>query len=298
MKMRVLAKAKINLTLDVLHKRPDGYHEVEMVMQSLELADCVDLTLREDGKLTLTVDRGDLPDDGRNLAYRAAALLQRESGTDFGVDIGLCKKIPLAAGLAGGSADAAAVLWGLNSLWRLNLPIEELERLGAELGSDVPFCLSGGTVLASGRGERLAALPAMPDCAVVLVKLPVSVSTAWVYGQYGAAEVVCHPDTGGMLAALAAHDFSAVAAKVGNVLENVTVPAWPEIAAVKAELARRGAKAVLMSGSGPTVFALAEDEASALELAAGLEELWPAEVIVTKTSKVGCENGREALIAD
>ncbi len=296
--MRILAKAKINLTLDVLHKRSDGYHEVEMVMQSLELADCVDLALREDGKISLTVDRSDLPADVRNLAYRAALLLQRDSGVGVGADINLYKKIPLAAGLAGGSADAAAVLWGLNRIWRLDLPLEELERLGAELGSDVPFCLRGGTVLASGRGERLESLPSMPDCAVVLVKLPVSVSTAWVYGQYGTAKAVCHPDTGGMLAALAAHDLAAVAAKVGNVLENVTVAAWPEIAAVKAELVRRGAKAVLMSGSGPTVFALAEDEAAALELASGLEELWPAEVIVTKTSKVGCENGRETIVAD
>ena len=299
MKLHVLAKAKINLTLDVLGKRQDGYHEVKMVMQSLALADCLSLELRNDGEISLKVDRSDLPGDASNLAYRAAALLRERFAVKSGVAIDLEKRIPMAAGLAGGSADAAAVLWGLNRLWQLGLSQTELECIGAEIGSDVPFCLRGGTVLASGRGEVLESLPEMPECAVVLVKLPIAVATAWVYGQYGAAKAVRHPDTEGMLAALAAADLSAVAGKVGNALEAVTINAWPDIAAIKTELMRRGAKAALMSGSGPTVFALADDVKAAEALAAELQELWPAaEVIVTKTSKVGCENGREALIAD
>jgi 4-diphosphocytidyl-2-C-methyl-D-erythritol kinase len=298
MKMQVLAKAKINLTLDVLYKRPDGYHEVEMVMQSLQVADLIELALREDDAIFLQVDRSDLPADESNLAYRAARLLQREHGVKRGVDMTLQKKIPMAAGLAGGSADAAAVLWGLNRLWDLNLPQSELERLGALLGSDIPFCLRGGTVLARGRGEELLELTAMPECAVVLVKLPIDVPTAWVYGQYQARADLRHPDTKAMLAAIEAKDLAAVAANVGNVLECVTIAAYPAIAEVKAELAKRGAKAVLMSGSGPTVFALAEDMAAAEALADGLAKRWQAEVIVTKTSKVGCEDGRTSFVAD
>lgn len=296
--MRVLAKAKINLTLDVLHKRADGYHEVEMVMQSLDLSDSIDLSVRSDAAICLQVAGAELAADHSNLAYRAAELLQRECAVGLGADIVLAKKIPMAAGLAGGSADAAAVLWGLNRLWKLNLPEAELERLGAQIGSDVPFCLRGGTVLARGRGEQLSDLPAMPECAVVLVKLPIAVPTAWVYGQYRTADVLRRPDTPAMLKALAGGVIGEIAACVENVLESVTVDAYPQIAEVKAELLSRGALAVLMSGSGPTVFALAKDEAKAQSLAAGLAERWQADVFVTKTSKVGCEDGRAAFVAD
>lgn len=296
--MRVLAKAKINLTLDVLHKRSDGYHEVEMVMQSLELSDAIDLSVRSDAAIRLQVAGADLPADHSNLAYRAAELLQRTCCVTNGADIVLEKKIPLAAGLAGGSADAAAVLWGLNRLWKLDLPQSELERLGAQIGSDVPFCLRGGTVLARGRGEQLSDLPTMPECAVVLVKLPIAVPTAWVYGRFRAADTVRHPDTPGMLKALTGGVVEEIAACVENVLESVTVDAYPQIAEVKEELVARGALAVLMSGSGPTVFALAKDEEQARSLAAGLAERWQADVFVTKTSKVGCEDGRAAFVAD
>jgi 4-diphosphocytidyl-2-C-methyl-D-erythritol kinase len=277
------ARAKINLALDVLFRRPDGYHEVAMVMQSVALADRV--TLEADSAISVAATAAELECGPSNLAYRAAALLRERCGVDCGVRITLEKNIPLAAGLAGGSADAAAVLRGLNRLWGLGLKLAELENIGAALGSDVPFCLRGGTALATGRGEALAPLPPLPSVWVVLAKPPVAVSTAWVYGNYRGDRVETHPDVEGMKACLAGGDLTGVAARLGNVLETVTVPAHPEIAALKAAMLEHGAMASLMSGSGPTVFGLVDSLRRAEEIAAALRSSTSAWVAVTETAR-------------
>ncbi len=280
------AYAKINLALDVLHKRPDGYHEVAMIMQAVSLADIVTLTSRP-GCIELSVNIPGLPGDASNLAYRAAVLLKEYAKPKQGVHITLDKHIPLAAGLAGGSADAAAVLKGLNQLWELNLSLNELSKLAAKLGSDVPFCLYNGTMLATGRGELLAPLPAMPACHVVLAKPAIEVPTAWVYQQFKADRVYRRPDIETMSKYLAEGSLAGVAGNLANVLENVTIPAYPEIAKIKEHMLNYGAMAALMSGSGPTVFGLVSNRDQAEAIAARLKHDGVPEIFVAETvSKV------------
>ena len=265
-RLTLKAYAKINLALEVLGKRPDGYHEVAMIMQSVSLHDTLILSLQE-SDITLICDRPELPCDHSNLAYRAAELLRREFGVTQGVQIELTKRIPLAAGLAGGSTDAAAVLKGLNRLWGLALSPVELEQLAARLGSDVPFCLWGGTSLATGRGEMLTPLPDFTGHGVVLANPSLQVSTAWVYGNYRDAAGNRRRDISSLRHSIEQPDFSAVADTLFNDLETVTVPAYPQVAEIQEQLLQAGAAGVLMSGSGPTVFALTPDYASAAELA-------------------------------
>ena len=265
-RLTLKAYAKINLALEVLGKRPDGYHEVAMIMQSVSLHDTLILSLQE-SDITLICDRPELPCDHSNLAYRAAELLRREVGVARGVKIELNKRIPLAAGLAGGSTDAAAVLKGLNRLWGLALSPVELEQLAARLGSDVPFCLWGGTSLATGRGEILTPLPDFAGHGVVLANPSLQVSTAWVYGNYRDAAGNRRRDISSLRHSIEQPDFSAVADTLFNDLETVTVPAYPQVAEIQEQLLQAGAAGVLMSGSGPTVFALTPDFASAAELA-------------------------------
>lgn len=295
MQLTIQANAKVNITLDVLRKREDGYHEVEMIMQAIDLADTLHLTPQREG-ITLVTNHPGLPCDTGNLAYRAAALLQETCQVKTGVHIALEKNIPMAAGLAGGSTDAAGVLLGLNRLWQLNLSLAELDELGAKLGSDVPFCLHGGTMLATGRGERLTALPALPQCYIVLAKPPVGVSTAWVYGQYQQTIAVQHPDTAGTIACLKSGNLEGVAERLCNVLESVTIPAHPEIGQLKDWMLQFGAMASLMSGSGPTVFGLVETREKAIEIADRLRSLSAADIFVAKTvAKVGGEHGTATL---
>ncbi len=283
--VRVKAFAKINLALDVLHKRDDGYHQVEMIMQAIDLADSV-ILLEQDGDVTVKANIPALACDNTNLAYRAAELLKNKFNIKRGVKIVLDKKIPMAAGLAGGSANAAAVLKGLNVLWNLGLTIPQLEKLGAGLGSDIPFCLRGGTMLAGGRGEILSPLPDLPECYVVLAKPNANVSTAWVYGQYRPEKVMQHPDIQGMIGCLQKRDLPGVAAKVCNVLENVTIPAHPEIRQLKEYILRHGAINSLMSGSGPTVFGLTNEISQAEFIAKKLKShanFGKMEIMVAKT---------------
>lgn len=261
MRISVKAPAKINLTLDVLAKRPDGYHEVEMVMTTVDLADRVDLTLREDGEITLDCSASFVPDDIRNHAYKAAVLMKERYQVRQGVHMYIDKQIPVAAGLAGGSSDAAATLRGLNQLWNLGLTLDELAVLGAEIGSDVPFCVFGGTALAKGRGEQITHLGTPAPCWVILAKPPVGVSTADVYGNLRVQEIANHPLTGKMLRAIAEQDFSLMCHSLGNVLENVTLSLHPQVRQIKELMVASGADGVLMSGSGPTVFALVQKEA-------------------------------------
>jgi len=280
--LTVQAFAKINLALDVLHKREDGYHEVEMVMQSISLADTLTISSRQNG-ITISTNISDLETDSRNLAYRAAALLQERFGISEGVHIHIEKEIPIAAGLAGGSSDAAAVLKGLNSLWALGLTQQDMANLGAALGSDVPFCVYGGTMLATGRGELLSPLPQLPECWVILAKPPVDVSTAWVYGNFKAERVINRPDLNSMRRVLANRDLQGVAGNLANVLETVTEPAYPEISHLKTTMKTCGALASLMSGSGPTVFGLTSDYTKACEIADKIADSSNARIMLAKT---------------
>lgn len=279
----IRANAKINLTLDVLHKRADGYHEVEMIMQGIELADILKLEEKQTDDITIKGNVPHLPCDHRNLAYQAAMLIKDTCKVEKGVHIFIEKNIPMSAGLAGGSTDAAGVLLGLNDLWDLQLPLAELEKLGAKLGSDVPFCLQSGTMLATGRGEILEPLPSLPPCYVVLAKPRFGVSTAWVYGRYGSRAVESHPDTAGVISALGERDLSGVASRLSNVLESVTMAEYPLIKKLKECMMQHGAMASLMSGSGPTVFGLAKDKAGAEYIAGQLRQQSDAEIIITKT---------------
>ncbi len=284
--VRVHGNAKINLTLDILGKREDGYHEVAMVMQSIGLHDTVELERTEKG-ISLAVDVPGLEADERNLAWKAAALMRERFHLEGGVHIRLAKRIPIAAGLAGGSTDAAAVLRGMDELYGLEIPEDELCRLGAELGSDIPFCILGGTMLATGRGEMLKRLPDLPEMPVVLVKPRISVSTAWAYQNYDAHGAERHPDNEAIQRAIAAGDREAVAKLLCNVLESVTIKRYQEIARYKQMLLEQGAMASMMSGSGPTVFALARSGEQAEDMAAFLRESVDAEIFVTKTVGIG-----------
>ncbi|PAE36819.1 4-(cytidine 5'-diphospho)-2-C-methyl-D-erythritol kinase [Bacillus sp. 7884-1] len=259
MKLLVKAPAKINLALDVLYKRPDGFHEVEMIMTTIDLADRVELTLLEQDKIHILSHNRYVPDDQRNLAFQAAQLLKDRYQVKKGVQITIEKTIPVAAGLAGGSSDAAATLRGLNKLWELGLTLDELANLGSEIGSDVSFCVYGGTALARGRGEMITDLPAPPTCWVILAKPFIGVSTAEVYRRLDLNGME-HPNINEMVKAIENNDYQSVCDQVGNVLEDVTLKLHPEVAQIKEQMKRFGADAVLMSGSGPTVFGIVQHD--------------------------------------
>ncbi len=265
----VKAPAKINLTLDVLYKRPDQYHEVEMIMTTVDLADRIGLEPRQDGQIKIISADRFVPDDARNFAYQAAQLLKDTYNIEEGVSIYIEKEIPIAAGLAGGSSDAAATLRGLNDLWKLGLSLDTLAELGAKIGSDVSFCVYGGTALATGRGEKIQELSAPPTCWVVLAKPKIGVSTADVYGGLK-LDGIEHPNTKQMIEAIENEDYEGVCASLGNVLETVTFTLHPEVITIKEQMQRFGADAVLMSGSGPTVFGLVDTETRASRVYNGL----------------------------
>ncbi|MDD1504578.1 4-(cytidine 5'-diphospho)-2-C-methyl-D-erythritol kinase [Lysinibacillus sp. CNPSo 3705] len=278
----VKAPAKINLTLDVLYKRPDNFHEVEMVMTTVDLADRICLESREDGVIEIISTDNFVPNDHRNFAYQAARLIKDTYGIGQGVSITIEKEIPIAAGLAGGSSDAAATLKGLNELWNLGLSIDELAALGAKIGSDVSFCVYGGTALATGRGEKIQELPAPPNCWVVLAKPKIGVSTAEVYGGLK-VEGLEHPNTKQMIHAIETEDYDLLCASLGNVLETVTFKLHPEVVMLKEQMRRFGADATLMSGSGPTVFGLVDSEARVSRIYNGLrgfcEEVYAVRIL-------------------
>jgi len=264
------APAKINLSLDVLRKREDGYHEVEMIMTMVDLADRLEMEELPRDTIIISSQAGYIPLDEKNLAFQAAKLVKDRCGVKKGVYIHLDKRIPVSAGLAGGSTDAAATLRGLNRLWQLGLSADELRRMAEELGSDVPFCVTGGTAIARGRGEKLEPIAAPPPCWVVLVKPPINVSTADVYGRFRVNEIKRRPQTQGMLQAIERGDFAGVCASLGNVLEDVTTALHPEVRYIKEAMLRLGADGALMSGSGPTVFALVQKESKLARVYNGL----------------------------
>lgn len=269
------ANAKINLTLDILGTREDGYHEVAMIMQEISLHDTLSMGKINQGiSLTIVIEgqQGTLPADESNLCWQAAALVQKEYNLQEGVEINLTKRIPMAAGLAGGSADAAAVLKGMNHLFRLGMTEARLCELGARLGSDIPFCIMGGTMLSTGRGEVLTRLPSFPRLSVVLAKPPVGVSTAWAYKTYDAGYDGPHPDNEAMLAAIHGGDAHKATGLLCNVLEGVTETEHPVIADYKRLMMEHGAMASMMSGSGPTVFGLVREKQQAWHLADTLKK--------------------------
>ncbi|MCR5176987.1 MAG: 4-(cytidine 5'-diphospho)-2-C-methyl-D-erythritol kinase [Anaerovibrio sp.] len=281
------ANAKINLTLDILGKRNDGYHEVSMVMQEISLHDTLKLEVAEEG-ICLEISDPQLPADNSNLCYKAAELIMSECGLSSGVKIKLEKRIPMAAGLAGGSADAAAVLRGMNQLFSLDLDEGELCRLGAKLGSDIPFCIMGGTMLATGRGEVLQRLPAVPELDIVLAKPKVGVSTAWAYKTYDAGYEGPHPDNKAMIQAIQSGDVLYISKLLCNVLESVTINEHAIINEYKAVMKENGALAAMMSGSGPTVFGIAPDEKAAWHIADAIRSIDGEAAVYT--AKTVCRN--------
>ena len=278
--VREFARAKINLTLDILGTRADGFHEVEMIMQALELADTVTLEKIPSGiELSVTGDEN-IPTDEKNLAYRAAVEVCKACGKNLGVAIDLQKKIPSAAGLGGGSSDAAAVIRGLNKLYSLNLSVNEMCETGARIGSDVPFCIVGGTCLAKGRGEILTQLKPLKNFSVILIKPRGEISTAWAYKTYDENPAAVHPPTAEIVKLLDAGNYSAAFEKFANVLEPVATKKIPAVETYRKFLLERGVEVALMSGSGPTVFALT-DEKTAEKVAA--EFSGDAQIFITKT---------------
>ena len=265
------AYAKINIGLDVLRRRADGYHEVKMIMQTVDIYDELVLEKRKEPGIELRMDNRELPSGGDNLICRAADLLFREKKITGGVNISLTKRIPIAAGMAGGSADAAAALRGVNELFDLGYSQKELQALGVGLGADIPYCLAGGTMLSEGIGEILTPLPAPPAAHLVIAKPDINVSTAFVYGNLHADSLAWHPDIAGMIAALQKGDLDGITGRLGNVLETVTVKAHPVIEQIKELLRKQGAENALMSGSGPTVFGIFKEKETAERAAEAVE---------------------------
>lgn len=254
------AYAKINLGLDVLRRRADGYHDVKMVMQTVNIYDELTFEKNQTGEIRITIEGAGLPVDRSNLIYRAAELMQQTYGLSDGITISLKKQIPIAAGMAGGSTDAAAVFHGMNELFVLQASIPELQKLGVQIGADVPYCILGGTALSEGIGERLTSLPAAPGCYLVVAKPDIAVSTKFVYENLHADNLQSHPDIDGMVQAIIQGDLQGITTRMENVLETVTIEAYPVIRQIKEQMQQLGVEKALMSGSGPTVFGIWSEE--------------------------------------
>ena len=254
------ALAKINLGLDVTRRREDGYHEVRMVMQTIHLYDRLDIVRSHEPGIRIQSNLNFLPVNENNLVYKAGMLLMDEFGITDGVDVRLTKRIPVAAGMAGGSTDAASMLYGMNQIFDLGLSRKALMERGVKIGADVPYCLMRGTALAQGIGEKLSQLPPMVKCPVLIAKPAVSVSTKFVYQNLKLDEHTIHPDIDALIGTIRNKDFTAICGNMGNVLESVTIPNYPVIAQIKEKMMEAGASHAMMSGSGPTVFGLFEDE--------------------------------------
>ena len=256
--------AKINLGLDVVRRREDGYHEVRMIMQTIRMYDTLELTATEEPGITVKTNLKYLPVNEDNLVYKAAKLLMDEFHVSRGLKIRLEKHIPVAAGMAGGSSDAAAVMVGVNRLFRLGLSRKELMERGVKIGADVPYCILRGTALAEGIGEKLTPLTPAPDCHVLIAKPPISVSTKFVYENLHLDQLEAHPDIDGIRSAIEAGDLQGMVDRMGNVLETVTIPAYPQIGQISSLMKENGALGAMMSGSGPTVFGIYDDERKAM----------------------------------
>lgn len=262
-KLVLKAYGKINLGLDVVRRLENGYHEVRMIMQSVELADTVTVKQLSEDRIVVRTDRENLPCDERNLAYKAAKLMKESYSIWDGVEIFLEKHIPMAAGMAGGSADCAAVLKGMNELFDLGLKLEELQKIGVKLGADVPYCLMGGCALSEGIGEILTALKNPPSCVLLLAKPEIDVSTKYVYENLRLDMLERHPDIDGMIRDIEEGNLEKLCGKLENVLESVTGKEYPVIGEIERVMKEAGALAGIMSGSGPTVFGIFKEKESA-----------------------------------
>lgn len=262
-RIELRSHAKINLGLDVIGRRENGYHDVRMIMQTVFLYDVVQMEKTKEEGIFLTTNLFYLPNDQNNLAYRAAQMLKEEFHLQGGIKIALNKRIPVSAGLAGGSSNAAAVLVGMNIMYDLGLTEKELMERGVKLGADVPYCIMRGTVLAEGIGEILTPLSPFPKCYVLLAKPGINVSTQKVYESLDALEDIKHPNIDGILSGLDNQDIHQVVSNMGNVLEQVTIARYPVIEKIKMAMKEAGAMNAMMSGSGPTVFGIFEKKADA-----------------------------------
>ena len=257
------ALAKINLGLDVVRRREDGYHEVRMIMQTIHLYDRLDIKRTKESGIQIQTNLSFLPVNENNLIYKAAKLLMDEFSITDGVSVKLDKRIPVAAGMAGGSTDAAAMLFGMNRLFSLGLTKRQLMERGVQIGADVPYCIMRGTALAEGIGEELSPLDPMVKCPVLIAKPSISVSTKFVYQNLKLDDTTIHPDIDLLIEDIKAKNLHDIAAHMGNVLETVTIPNYPVIDEIKKHMLSNGAVGAMMSGSGPTVFGLFDDEATA-----------------------------------
>ena len=253
------ALAKINLGLDVVRRREDGYHEVRMIMQTIHLFDRVNIEKTSEPGIRIKTNLSYLPVNENNLIYKAGRLLMDEFDITEGVSVDLDKRIPVAAGMAGGSTDAAAMLYGMNKMFGLGLSMQELKDRGVKIGADVPYCLMRGTALAEGIGEKLKSLPPMIKCPVLIAKPQISVSTKFVYENLKLDGKANHPDIDRLIKDIKAKDLQGVCDHMGNILETVTIPNYPIIAEIKKNMIENGAAGAMMSGSGPTVFGLFDD---------------------------------------
>lgn len=302
------AYAKINLGLDVLRRRPDGYHEVKMIMQTVGIYDI--LTFRKagvseqsegdtkdrDAFIRISSDHAELPCDKGNLIYRAAELIMQAYDVREGVEITLRKNIPIAAGMAGGSTDAAAVFHGLNELFDLKMSLEDMKRLGVKIGADVPYCIMGGTALSEGIGEILTPLCAPPKACLLIAKPDINVSTKFVYENLHADTLKCHPDIDGMAEALKTGNLKGITDRMGNVLETVTIKEYPVIKQIKDEMLKAGAENSLMSGSGPTVFGIYREKECAEKAYETIKKLGLAkQIFVTGFVQGGAEETENIL---
>lgn len=271
-KLELKALAKVNLGLDVLGRRSNGYHDVRMVMQTVYLYDQVIMEKKKEPGIVIETNLYFLPVNENNLAYKAAKLLMDEFHIKEGIKITLKKHIPVAAGMAGGSSNAAAVLYGMNRMFALKLPEKALMERGVTLGADVPYCIMRGTVLAEGIGEILTPLSPMPKCHILIAKPPISVSTKFVYDELDSRDITAHPDIDGIIEGLDGQDLVRTAGCLGNVLEEVTVREYPVIEQIKNVMKEQGALNAIMSGSGPTVFGIFEEKSRAREAGRKIKE--------------------------
>jgi len=282
------AYAKLNLSLDVVGKRSDGYHDMRMVMQTVSLCDELRLVLRHDGKINVTSDVHFLPCDERNIAYKTAkAFFKRIDRTDLGVGISIKKHIPVCAGMGGGSSDGAAVLRSLNTLLGKPLTATELEELGMTLGSDIPFCICGGTSLAEGRGEILTGLTPLSDCHIVICKPRFSVSTPDLFKRLDSCDLRYHPDTPGLISALDSQDLSGVSRRMFNVFEDVLPPNMNKISEIKSLLLDKGALGAVMTGTGSAVFGIFDNKSRAYGAKAELQKHYRDVYIAVPKKKIG-----------
>ena len=271
-KLELKALGKINLGLDVLGRRENGYHDVRMVMQTIGIYDRLILTKIPEEEICITSNLAFLPVNENNLIYKAIKLLKDEYHFPGGVSVDLNKFIPVAAGMAGGSTDAASTMFGVNRLFGLNLSMGKMMELGVRLGADVPYCVMRGTALAEGIGEKLTRITPVPHMWILIAKPQINVSTRLVYEQLDMGGIQKHPDIDGIIRAIEAQDVVRIAQSMGNVLENVTVPLYPVIETIKQDMLSHGAINAMMSGSGPTVFGIFPDEQTTLACQAFLKK--------------------------